>query len=265
MKVLVVDVGGTHVKILATGKRVRRALSSGPTMTPEQMVAGVLQLSRDWKYEVVSIGYPGLALHGKPILEPHNLGKGWVGFDFELAFQRPVKLMNDAAMQALGCYKGGRLLFLGLGTGLGSAFIVDGVVAPMELAHLPYKKATFEDYVGLRGLQKHGLKKWRREVNDVVARLIAALEPDDVAVGGGNAKKLNGPPPGVRLVDNSCAFRGGLRMWNNVDDGQPFRRPKAHQSILMKRKEHARGNAHRRAHRTADGQKAGMESTGSPQ
>jgi len=265
MKVLVVDVGGTHVKILATGKRVRREFPSGPAMTPEQMVAGVLQMSRDWKYEVVSIGYPGLALHGKPILEPHNLAKGWVGFDFELAFQRPVKLMNDAAMQALGCYKGGRLLFLGLGTGLGSAFIVDGVVAPMELAHLPYKKATFEDYVGLRGLQKHGLKKWRREVKDVVARLIAALEPDDVAVGGGNAKKLKEPPPCTRLVDNSCAFRGGVRMWNNVDDGQPFRRPKAHQSILMKRKEHARGNAHRRAHRTAHRQKAGLESAGSPQ
>jgi polyphosphate glucokinase len=265
MKVLVVDVGGTHVKILATGKRVRREFPSGPTMTPDQMVAGVLQLSRDWKFDVVSIGYPGLALHGKPVAEPHNLARGWVGFDFEVAFQRPVKLMNDAAMQALGSYKGGRLLFLGLGTGLGSAFIVDGIVEPMELAHLPYKKATFEDYVGVRGLEKHGLKKWRREVEDVVARLTAALEPDEVAIGGGNAKKLKGPPPGARLVDNACAFQGGLRMWNNVDDGQPLRRPKAHRSIPMKRKEHARGKAHRTAHRTAHRQKAGLENTRSPQ
>ena len=151
LKILVVDVGGTHVKILATGHRAHREFSSGAAMTPEQMVSAVRKLAKDWKYDVVSIGYPGPVLQGKPVLEPHNLGAGWVGFNFETAFQRPVKVINDAAMQALGSYKGGRSLFLGLGTGLGSAFIVDGFVQPLELGHLPYKKATFEDYVGLRG------------------------------------------------------------------------------------------------------------------
>src|SRR5215510_6951519 len=156
MKVLVIDVGGTHVKVLATGKRARRKFASGPTMTPQQMVSGVQQITSDWKYDVVSIGYPGPVLHGRPVAEPHNLGPGWVGFDFESAFGRPVKLVNDTAMQAMGSYKGGKLLFLGLGTGLGSAFIVDGIVEPLELGHLPYKKGTFEDYVGLRGLKKFG-------------------------------------------------------------------------------------------------------------
>lgn len=214
MKVLVVDVGGTHIKILATGIRVARAFPSGPALTPKQMVSGVMELTEDWKYDVVSIGYPGPVLHGKPVIEPHNLGTGWVGFDFRAAFHRPVRMINDAAMQALGSYRRGRTLFLGLGTGLGSTFIVDGIVQPLELAHLPYKKGTFEDYVGRHGLEKHGAKKWRRYVADVVARLRAALEPDDVVIGGGNAKKLKELPPGSRLVDNACAFRGGFRLWN---------------------------------------------------
>jgi len=161
----------------------------------------------------VTIGYPGPVLHGRPMAEPYNLGRGWVGFDFASAFGHPVKVINDAAMQALGSYKGGKMLFLGLGTGLGSAMIIDGIVEPMELAHLPYKKHTFEDYVGRAGLERHGKNKWRRHVADVVARLIAALEPDDIVIGGGNASKLNTLPPHARIGDNANAFRGGFRLW----------------------------------------------------
>src|SRR5512144_365523 len=189
-RILVVDVGGSHVKILATGRREPQKFVSGPTMTPRQMVAGVENLARGWKYDVVSIGYPGPVLHGRPVAEPHNLGRGWVRFDYRAAFGRPVRIINDAAMQALGSYRGGRMLFLGLGTGLGSALIADGVVEPMELGHLPYKKATYEDYVGVRALGKVGKRKWRENVDDVVATLVAALEPDDVVLGGGNVKKL---------------------------------------------------------------------------
>src|SRR5438105_6277431 len=198
MNVLVIDVGGTHVKILATGQETHRAFDSGPTLTPDAMVAGVKQQTADWKYEAVSIGYPGPVLRGRPVSEPHNLGRGWVGFNFEAAFGCPVRIINDAAMQALGSYKGGKLLFLGLGTGLGTAMIVDGIVEPMELSHLPYRKGTFEDYVGLRGLKRCGKKKWRRHVADVVARLTAALEPDDVVLGGGNVHKLAELPAGCR-------------------------------------------------------------------
>jgi polyphosphate glucokinase len=198
MKVLVVDVGGTSVKILATGQNAPRKFPSGPRLTPRRMVAGVKKLARDWKYDVVSIGYPGPALRGRPIMEPHNLTPGWVRFDYQAAFGCPVKLINDAAMQALGSYKRGRMLFLGLGTGLGSTLIVDGIVEPMELGHLPYKKGTYEDYVGLRGLKRLGKKKWRRHVVDVVERLKAALEPDDVVLGGGNVKKLAELPPGCK-------------------------------------------------------------------
>jgi polyphosphate glucokinase len=211
--VLVVDVGGTSVKILATGQDAHRSFSSGPGLTPRQMVDVVKKLAHDWTYDLVSIGYPGPVLHGRPVAEPYNLGRGWVGFDFAAAFGRPVKVVNDAAMQALGSYNGGKMLFLGLGTGLGSTLIVDGIVEPMELAHLPYKKSTFEDYVGRAGLERCGKKKWRRHVADVVARLVAALEPDDVVIGGGNVKKLNTLPPHTRAGDNANAFRGGFRLW----------------------------------------------------
>src|SRR5262249_22495262 len=176
-KVLVIDIGGTHVKILATGQHTPRQFDSGPSLTPKSMVSQVRKLASDWPYDGVSIGYPGPVLRGRPVTEPHNLGRGWVGFNFEAAFKRPVKLINDAAMQALGGYKGGKMLFLGLGTGLGSTMIVDGIVEPMELGHLPYKKKTFEDYVGVHGLKRLGRKKWQMVVADVVARLVAALEP----------------------------------------------------------------------------------------
>jgi len=213
MNVLVLDVGGTHVKILATGQKERREFVSGPTMTPVEMVAGVLKAADGWQYDVVSIGYPGPVLRGKPVSEPHNLGSGWVGFDFEAVFKHPVKVINDAAMQALGSYRGGRMLFLGLGTGLGSAMIVDGILEPMELGHLPYKKATFEDYVGIRGLERLGGKKWRKHVEDVVARLAAAMQADEVVLGGGNVKKLKELPPLCRVGDNDNAFIGGFRLW----------------------------------------------------
>ena len=180
------------------------------------MVAGVKKLAGDWKYDHVSIGYPGPVLHGQPVAEPHNLAPGWVGFDYRAAFGCPVKVVNDAAMQALGSYKKGKMLFLGLGTGLGSTLIVDGIVEPMELGHLPYKKATYEDYVGLRGLEKHGPHKWRRHVADVVKLLVAALEPDDVVLGGGNVKRLKELPPGCRAGDNMNAFKGGFRLWEKT-------------------------------------------------
>jgi polyphosphate glucokinase len=213
MNVLVVDVGGTHVKILATGQKESRKFDSGPTLTPEKMVAGVKSLAGGWKYEAVSMGYPGPVLHNRPVAEPHNLAPGWVAFDFKAAFDRPVKIVNDAAMQALGSYKRGKMLFLGLGTGLGTTLIADGIVEPMELGHLPYKKGTYEDYVGQRGLEKHGVNKWRRHVADVVKLLVAALEPDDVVLGGGNVKQLKELPPGCRAGDNANAFVGGFRLW----------------------------------------------------
>ena len=220
MNVLVIDVGGTHVKILATGQSEPRKFESGPKLNAAKMVAGVKQLAGDWKYEAVSIGYPGPVLHNRPLAEPHNLASGWVGFDFRAAFGCPVKVINDAAMQALGSYKSGKMLFLGLGTGLGSTMVVDGIVEPMELGHLPYKKATYEDYVGLRGLEKHGQAKWRRHVADVVKLLVAALEPDDVVLGGGNVKQLKELPPGCRAGDNANAFVGGFRLWGEKPAGK---------------------------------------------
>jgi polyphosphate glucokinase len=213
MNILVVDVGGTHVKILASGEKDKREIDSGPTLTARQMVSIVRKLADGWEYDVVSIGYPGPVVHDRPMAEPHNLGKGWMGFNFAAAFKLPTKVINDAAMQALGSYRGGKMLFLGLGTGLGSTMIVDGIVQPMELAHLPYKKRTYEDYVGARALEEFGKKAWRKHVEDVVECLVAALQPDDVVLGGGNAKKLKELPPLCRLGDNANAFKGGFRMW----------------------------------------------------
>jgi polyphosphate glucokinase len=220
MNILVVDVGGTNVKILATGQTEVRKFPSGPEMTAEAMVSGVKEIAGEWKYDVVSIGYPGPVLRGRPILDPYNLGSGWVGFDFGKAFGCPVKLVNDASMQALGSYKSGIMLFLGLGTGLGSAMIVDGILEPMEIGHLPYKKGTYEDYVGLRGFEKRGIKKWRKDVVEVVARLTAALEPDEVVLGGGNTKKLKKLPPGCRAGDNANAFLGGFLLWEKESSGK---------------------------------------------
>src|SRR5262245_32998970 len=233
MNVLVIDVGGTNVKILATGQPEPRKFPSGHTLTPKRMVAGIKKLARDWKYDAVSIGYPGIVVRNRPLAEPHNLGRGWVGFNFQAAFKHPVKVINDAAMQAFGSYKRGKMLFLGLGTGLGTTMIVDGNIEPMELAHLPYKKGTYEDYVGERSLEKRGKKKWRRHVVGVVERLIASLGPDDVVLGGGNVKKLKKLPKGCREGDNANAFSGGFRLWENTGNR---RRPRGKVRRAKKRK-----------------------------
>jgi polyphosphate glucokinase len=214
--VLVVDVGGTNIKILATGQEIRRKIPSGLTLTARKMVAAVSELAEGWDYEVVSIGYPGPVVRGRPMAEPHNLARGWVAFDFKKAFDCPVKVINDAAMQALGSYDGGKMLFLGLGTGLGSAMIVEGIIEPMELAHMPYKTATFEDYLGKRGMKSAGKKRWRKHVAEAVQHLFVALEPDYVVLGGGNVRKLKDLPPGCRIGDNSNAFRGGFRLWEDA-------------------------------------------------
>lgn len=216
-KVLVIDVGGTNVKILVTGKRAARKIHSGPTMTARNMVKAVQRLAADWSYDVIALGFPGAVQSGRPATEPKNLGKGWKRFDFEKAFGCPVKVINDAAMQTLGSYEGGRMLFLGLGTGLGSALITDGVLVPMELAHLRYRNGrTYEDYVGLRGLSRYGKKAWRRYVAEVVAALRDALQADYVVLGGGNATRLKRLPERVRLGDNAHAFTGGFRLWEEA-------------------------------------------------
>lgn len=217
MKVLVLDIGGTYVKLLATGQKERRRFESGPDMTPRLMVAGVKKLAADWEYDVVSMGYPGLVVKGRIAKEPHNLAPGWIRFNFSAAFKRPVKIINDAAMQALGSYRRGTMLFLGLGTGLGSALVAEGVIVPMELAHLSYRKGTYEDHLGLRGLKRLGRKKWRKHVDDCVARLISALHLDEVVLGGGNAKKLTKLPKRCRAGNNANAFLGGFRLWEKPD------------------------------------------------
>ncbi len=219
-RVLAIDVGGTHVKVLATGHHEKREIVSGPEMTPGKMVRDVKELTKGWKFDVISIGYPGPVVHGRALREPFNLGRGWVGFDFTKAFGCPVKMINDAAMQALGSYEGGRMLFLGLGTGLGSALIIDGELEPMELAHLPYRKKTYEDYLGIRGLDRLGKKKWRRYVDKITEELKDALGAEYVVLGGGNSKKLKDLPPGARLGDNDNAFAGGFRLWEKGKSAQ---------------------------------------------
>jgi predicted NBD/HSP70 family sugar kinase len=214
MKVLVIDIGGSNVKILANGQTERRRMPSGPTLTPSVMVEGVKALAQGWDYDVLAIGYPGVVRHDQAVTEPHNLAGGWVGFDFATAFGKPVKMINDAAMQALGSYEREKMLFLGLGTGLGSALVVRGLVLPMELAHLPYRGRTFEHHVGARALQRLGRKKWRERVVDVAQRLAAALVPDELVFGGGNAKLLSELPAGCRAVGNANAFVGGFRLWD---------------------------------------------------
>jgi polyphosphate glucokinase len=212
-KVLVIDVGGTNVKLLVSGADEKRVFPSGPALTPQQMVAGVHSVIGDWTFDAVSIGFPAPVRNNRPTQEPVNLGKGWVTFDYEAALKKPVRMINDAAMQALGSYDGGRMLFLGLGTGLGNCMILDNVIAPMEIGHLPYRKRTFEDYVGVAGLERFGKRLWRKRVADVVARLKAALLPDYIVLGGGNAKKLKELPPTARLGSNENAFIGGFRLW----------------------------------------------------
>lgn len=217
MKILAIDIGGTNVKILATGQKTARKFPSGPTMTPREMVDGVLKLADDWDYDVIAIGYPGLVRDGKPASEPRNLAAGWVGFNFEKAFGCPVRIINDAAMQALGSYKSGTMLFLGFGTGLGSALVAPGgVPLAMELGHLSYGNSTFENYVGARGLKRLGKKKWRKHVLYGVVRLMNALHADDVVLGGGNANFLKELPDGCRIGDNAFAFTGGFRLWEGM-------------------------------------------------
>jgi len=233
--ILVIDVGGTNVKVMATGQKEPIKIPSGPKMTAKKMVRHVREATKDWNYSEVSIGYPGPVIHGHPLCDPHNLGGGWVGFNFRKAFGRPVKIVNDAAMQALGIYRGGRMLFLGLGTGLGSAMIVDGLIEPMEIAHLPYKKGrTFEDYAGIRGLERAGKKKWRRHVAEIVGVLKAALEPDYVVLGGGNAKLLKDLPPDCRLGDNATAFIGGYRLWDDPTEKSKWNRVSGALALLKR-------------------------------
>jgi polyphosphate glucokinase len=214
MKVLVIDIGGTNIKVASTDYPVPVKIPSGPTLTPRQMVDDVLAATKGWKYDRISIGYPGPVNHDAPRLEPHNLGLGWVEFDYAKALGKPYRFINDAAMQALGGYKGGRMLFLGPGTGLGSAMIFDGVIIPLELAHLPYKKGrTYEEYIGLAGLERRGKVRWRKSVLDIVTRLQAALVCDYVLLGAGNAKLMKDLPPDVLLGANSNAIAGGLKLW----------------------------------------------------
>jgi polyphosphate glucokinase len=214
-RILVIDVGGTHVKVGTTGRKMPLKIPSGKTMTAARMAADVRQAVAGLKYDAVSIGYPGPVRHGKPTREPHNLGGGWIRFNYEKAFGAPVKVINDAAMQALGAYAGGRMLFLGLGTGLGSALVADGILMPLELAHLPYRHGgSYEDYVGLRGLVRLGRKKWTHHVHAVVALLRGGLQADYVVVGGGQTKKLKTLPPRVRISGNQSAILGGLRLWD---------------------------------------------------
>jgi predicted NBD/HSP70 family sugar kinase len=217
MKTLVIDIGGAHLKLLATGRRTERRIPSGPTLTPRAMVRDVLAAVADWTFDTVSIGYPGPVIDNRPVREPVNLGRGWVRFDYATAFGCPVRMVNDAAMQAIGSYEGGRMLFLGLGTGLGTCMILEGTVVPLELAHLPYRDGgSFEDYVGNAGLKAHGTRRWRRDVERVVALLLAATVTDYAVLGGGNLRLLDTLPKQARRGDNRNAFRGGFRLWQET-------------------------------------------------
>ena len=218
MKVLSIDIGGTHVKILLSGEKESRKTPSGHGFTPEQLVKDVEILAKGWMYDVISIGFPAPVHNNLPVAEPFNLGVGWVDFDYEKAFRCPVKMINDAAMQALGSYKGGKMLFLGFGTGLGSAVVTDQALLPLELGHLPYKKKTFEDYVGNRYLEKKGKAIWKKHVFETVELLTAAILPDYVVLGGGNSKLLKKLPPACIAGDNANAFEGGFRMWSGPAD-----------------------------------------------
>lgn len=226
MNVLVVDIGGTNVKFLASGHDAPRRFPSGRELTPERMVAELKAAAADWEYDAVSVGFPGPVLCGRPMTEPVNLGPGWMGFDFEAAFGKPVRVVNDAAMQALGSYQGGKMLFLGLGTGIGAAVVHDGEVEPLEIGRFHYKKHTLEFYVGKRGLKRLGRRKWQRLVEEAVARLVNALKPDDVVLGGGNAKKLDPLPAGTRLGNNAFAFLGGFRLWEREANRPPAEEPR---------------------------------------
>jgi polyphosphate glucokinase len=222
MKVLVIDIGGTHIKVASTDIRVPIKIPSGATMTAEQMAQQVLAATERWSYDYISIGYPGPVAHDRPLAEPHNLAPGWIDFPYQKTFGKPIRFINDAAMQALGGYKGGRMLFLGTGTGLGSAMIFDGVVIPLELAHLPYKKGrTYEEYIGVAGLELRGKKRWRRSVLDIIARLKAALICDYVLLGGGNAKLMKDLPQHVVIGANSNAIDGGLKLWDDTAPATP--------------------------------------------
>jgi polyphosphate glucokinase len=212
-KILVIDIGGTNVKVYLTGQKEARKFPSGPRLTARKTVAGVKAITKDWKYDAVSIGYPGVVRRGRITAEPVNMGRGWLGFSFRAAFRKPVKLVNDAVMQAIGSYRGGTMLFLGLGTGLGTAMVVNGHIVPMELGHFPYRKLTIEEYLGTAGFEALGRSRWRKLVGDVVSELVAAFLVDDVVIGGGNVKKLNRLPKGCRAGENANAFRGGLRLW----------------------------------------------------
>jgi predicted NBD/HSP70 family sugar kinase len=224
VKILVVDVGGNNIKLLATGHQVPRKVPSGPDLTPARMMAGIRKTVPDWKWDVVTVGYPGAVKNGRPALEPKNLGEGWVRYNFRRAFGKPVRIINDAAMQALGSYEGGRMLFLGLGTGLGAALVLEGLVQPLEIAHLSYRSGfTYEDFLGKRGQDRMGKKRWRKMVDEIVADLQAAFQVDEVVIGGGNAKQLKELPPGARLGSNRNAFAGGFRLWKDPLAGRRTR------------------------------------------
>jgi polyphosphate glucokinase len=236
MKVLSIDIGGTHAKILLNGEKEPRKIVSGQTFTPVEMVKLVKLLARGWDYDVISIGFPAPVHNNQPVAEPFNLGTGWVDFNYEKAFGCPVKMINDAAMQALGSYKGGKMLFLGLGTGLGSAVVNDNAILPLELGHLPFKKKTFEDYVGVHGLEKNGKGKWTKHVFQAVELLTAAILPDYVVLGGGNVKLLKQLPPACIAGDNANAFEGGFRMWAGPADTANAPDPAVHKAARATRR-----------------------------